>query len=951
MLRLLVLLAAVAAGTATEMRFINSTGSMMPGCGMNASMPCQTLDMALMGLDLSKDDIMVMAEPGLYPLNGHMTTMLSGNASLMITTSGGSGAPMFMGGSHTLVAATDTAMIKLNGVMVMDIDVTMDTGDMGMGAVARTMGNATLMVNNTVFQNNTASMGGALAHMSMQMLMVESCSFLENQALLQYPNPFGGLGGAIYVSNSMAMNKIMNSNFVRNSAIVMGSGSGGNGGAIYIQYDMPKAPDTAVVTFMNNVFTENKAVSATLGYGGAVYIRGCFCTFNGDNFQMNVAQSSVAPLGGAVAIFGGLTADVAATQLNNCILMDNHVKGGKQTSVGLDRLQIFANPQDLKMLVSTTSTIACPFIQTGCIDCGSNSSCGYNATMAPDATCAVMMSGVYPNPDCGTASVERWVAMGGSMEMGCGMNSSSPCGSLGALTMLSPLGMNTIHVMAGTYVITDDNMLQFEASPTVMLMGAGMDKTFFVGGSSIGNASWLSINGNSNVTVMDLTVMDYSTRGAATGAAIRVEETSMLMVMNCMFKNLTASSGGAISAATSGTVKLMGTTFFHNNALALPIGGFGGAVEIFGANIMIDNCVFNDNLANDGHPSKGGSLFIGHVPVEHKAVVMNTMFFNNTVGSTVAGTGGAVGIVDAAVTFTSCTFTLNVASGASAVGAGVAISSGPNIPFPGVVTFDSCTFTNNHLLSLSPLSPPAIAISATNMSWVVMHHTNIYLDCVMATACFTCVYNQSCGFNETLVGTSEHQCNLFDPEMFPKSNCGNSINGTMILELSMADFSAKTFATVLSQVGHFAESAVVVLSVTPVHMKMMMKMMNGVMVSFSLQNVVPEAIDRLVTVAQTDMNNPLAVYLHAKELDIMGHKVPIAPVPTPSPPPHHGPSHKIAAWKVIVIVVCSVVGVAAICGGLLLYQRKSMKKTIEQQLVERQTAPYARMEGGEAQQQ
>lgn len=167
-------------------------------------------------------------------------------------------------------------------------------------------------------------------------------------------------------------------------------------------------------------------------------------------------------------------------------------------------------------------------------------------------------------------------------------------------------------------------------------------------------------------------------------------------------------SGGAIAMyrSNNSTLNVSDTYFVGNKAVANETSrNDGGAISVFynaaeqSARVSIDNCVFENNVANDD----GGAILFegvssGSASINLEATVTNTTFVGNEakqLNSSVAG--GAVQVYSKArVAFENCTFYQNKALGGSggAIGMSGGLSGG-FLPMRGAVTIENSAFVEN----------------------------------------------------------------------------------------------------------------------------------------------------------------------------------------------------------------------------------------------------------------
>ena len=164
--------------------------------------------------------------------------------------------------------------------------------------------------------------------------------------------------------------------------------------------------------------------------------------------------------------------------------------------------------------------------------------------------------------------------------------------------------------------------------------GITIDKSITIDGqghtlNALNEISIFNIGANNHVILKNI---NFINGNATFGAAIKLDGTSSLEVIDCTFTGNTAqTSGGAIyvtnSTSSTSNVKITGSTFKNNDA------GFGGAVYLNGNSSVwssIEDSAFIDCSAS----GDGGAIYIDAVNVALK----NVAFTNNVVGDD----GGAI---------------------------------------------------------------------------------------------------------------------------------------------------------------------------------------------------------------------------------------------------------------------------------------------------------------------
>lgn len=191
--------------------------------------------------------------------------------------------------------------------------------------------------------------------------------------------------------------------------------------------------------------------------------------------------------------------------------------------------------------------------------------------------------------------------------------------------------------------------------------------------SSKGGAAYIS-GGSLNLTDSNI----KNNIAQSQGGGLYVDNSATVVIDNTVFDNNSvsdAANGGAIY--TAGNVTIQGGSSFTNNKV---VTGSGGAIDNFNGTLVIDNALFDNNLAkNDGGAITGsGSLTIS-----------NSKFSNNKSTHSIAGA-----IIHDNLTISNSIFENN----------GSGIVEDPNDPQSGfggaIVTSDAkisdCTFSGNY---------------------------------------------------------------------------------------------------------------------------------------------------------------------------------------------------------------------------------------------------------------
>ncbi len=191
------------------------------------------------------------------------------------------------GGGCFRIFTVDSGKFTVNNVTLAEGNATFDTNDTG-GAI-RVQGSGSIAINNSTFQKNSSSRGGAIGGASNGgRSTVQGSRFIGNQA------PYGG--GAIDWGKGSSL-QVSSSSFHRNSSL---SGDGGAIGTL-----------GGTIDIRNSTFTENWAKS-----GGAVYARWGSVTLT----HVTMFDNSAFPDAGIMAEDRGFGSDIGVVKLRNSLL-------------------------------------------------------------------------------------------------------------------------------------------------------------------------------------------------------------------------------------------------------------------------------------------------------------------------------------------------------------------------------------------------------------------------------------------------------------------------------------------------------------------------------------------------------------------------------------------------------------------------------------------------------
>ena len=219
-----------------------------------------------------------------------------------------------------------------------------------------------------------------------------------------------------------------------------------------------------------------------------------------------------------------------------------------------------------------------------------------------------------------------YVAKDGSDVTGTGLESNPLASVQMALYVNGKLGGNkTIFVKEGIYDISIYTLYD-----NVTVIGQ-YNKTIFR--QTMGKLGMFMIDQGTRASFTNITFINgYTTPNPYSLLTIRYN--SVVNIDNCIFRNNSCLSGGAI-AVSQGAVANINNSIFENNK-AILITSEGGAIWVYEATLNIYNSLFYNNTACDG-----GAIYFGHGSLSH---IVNTTFDNNTAYKTTLtiGGGGAI---------------------------------------------------------------------------------------------------------------------------------------------------------------------------------------------------------------------------------------------------------------------------------------------------------------------
>ena len=497
-------------------------------------------------------------------------------------------------------------------------------------------------ISNCKFIGNTAATNsGAVSIHSNATVTLSNCSFEKNTARF---------GGAMYTSSNATVD-FNNVTFSENKAVVNESGSGGNGGALYI-YDANVKWNN--VDFYNNEAANNGGAcylgvsdlrvdvtcdfkgNTALGHGGAFYLTyktledgtkdGAVLTAIGTNFENNTALA-----GGAISIRTDCKAN-----LTNVKLIGNTATSTGESSFGGGAVYVGFGTLNLDSVTATGNSSA---FYGGVIDSVASTVSVINSNFSENTA---ISGGAIKAISASTVTVENSVFTKNESAY----ENTEYNGDIGG----GAIGTNggTLTVSGSTF---DGN------------------KSGYYGGAIHTNKTQVTINGNTKVT----------NSVGATGAALFFKNGSQVSIQDVEITNNTSNGNGVVYANGS-TLNMSKVVVSGNSA------NNGGVLYISGGSTQatLSGSTWSNNTAK-----VGGAIYISNASV----VCQNMTFTENT-----ANTGGAIYNENGSLLFIKASFTNNhavkTASGSSGNG-GAIVFSGGTMSSPGEITFSNNTAEGN----------------------------------------------------------------------------------------------------------------------------------------------------------------------------------------------------------------------------------------------------------------
>ena len=103
-----------------------------------------------------------------------------------------------------------------------------------------------------------------------------------------------------------------------------------------------------------------------------------------------------------------------------------------------------------------------------------------------------------------------------------------------------------------------------------------------------------------NNTQVDIQITTFKGNNASKGGAVNLQNWSHLFAILCTFEdNQAQKSGGAVRARWSTILEIRFIVFSDNKASI-----HGGAITVLQSDLLLSNCIFEDNFAKNGRRSQ-----------------------------------------------------------------------------------------------------------------------------------------------------------------------------------------------------------------------------------------------------------------------------------------------------------------------------------------------------------
>uniref|UniRef100_UPI00388E6B26 carboxypeptidase-like regulatory domain-containing protein n=1 Tax=Methanobrevibacter sp. TaxID=66852 RepID=UPI00388E6B26 len=490
------------------------------------------------------------------------------------------------------------------------------------GGAIKLRGNNSDVVISSLFDGNYAPYAGAISLGTTESLLIYNSNFTNNKGTSE--DIIGG--GAIYIIGNLTKGRILESDFINNSARA--------GGAIYIEGIMDKT------TFEKSYFQNNTAFTKNQKYGGgAIAVEG---NATNNKFELSTFEDNTATTHGGAIKF--MDYDENNT-FEACLFLENYAPYGgaiaaSNNSISLNitksRFSTIPNIKELPFEVIGGGAIY--FISDANQLYIKYSEFSNNTARAGGA---IFVEGELKNAEInGTRFINNTATTNNTAYGGGAIAVQGNATNNNFNDLLFILNTGTTHggaidfmgnAINNTFVDCDflDNIARYGSDIAVNKNTENLnfskcefDATLKPAQEVIGGGALYFINNVTNLNIDECNFTDYVARA---GGAIYFEKTvEKSVIENTLFKNNTITTqnwdygGGAIFIEDTALDLIIRNCEFINNTASTK----GGAIFINnGENILIDGATFSENTAEDGR-----ALYLN----DGSVTIQNSAFINNT---------------------------------------------------------------------------------------------------------------------------------------------------------------------------------------------------------------------------------------------------------------------------------------------------------------------------------
>ncbi|WP_298517423.1 Ig-like domain repeat protein [uncultured Methanobrevibacter sp.] len=529
----------------------------------------------------------------------------------------------------------------------------------------------TLTVENTKFEGNNATFGGAIFVESSE-LVVDNCTFENNKGVgVGSSGTSNTQGGAIVVFPSGAKASITNSTFIANSANTGGAVSfagvdqdslidnctftdntASDGGAVYLW-----TGGDAVVTVKDSDFSGN-----TAEWGNAISNDGKLALSN------NTISSTSADIGD---YYGVIVSEINVVVLNNMTVdfIDEVLITAKVTDDNNNLIK------DINFDFDINGTI---------VHAVFNSTSGlYQGTYTNDVLGVYVANMTYPVEENLIVKTATLRNIKGTFTDLAGKILDAIANHDGVLNLTYDFAYYAEFDHEYIYAIPINSTLTINGNNHT-INGSVVSRIFQVNAAdgvvTFNNItfadSMCAIRTFTELSINDCTFINNDNKYTTIGWGAISSDGGNLTITRSTFDNNTGFAGGAINIDNA-NLTVTDSVFTNNTASGNQLdGGEGGAIWIGHGSINIDNCVFTDNVAMNSEED-GGSA--GAISAGIDTVITNSKFINNS-----AHEGGAIYVVFGPLEIFNSTFTDNTAE-----------STGIIYNLQSITNIYDCTFNGN----------------------------------------------------------------------------------------------------------------------------------------------------------------------------------------------------------------------------------------------------------------